>query len=105
MTVRLVPSGPQGVIDVAEPQQAELKVRDYEIVVNGTMAVVHDAPVSYEEVVLIAFPGTAGSDVIYSVTYRRADGPHGGEGILVAGESVRVRKDGTIFDVYPTTRS
>jgi hypothetical protein len=82
-----------------EPQE-----RKFTIVVNATRAVVHDAEVTYEQVVKIAFP-EPGPGVTYSVAYRSADGPHGGTGVLVAGESVKVKKDGTIFDVDATTRS
>lgn len=79
--------------------------KDFAVAVNGTLTVAHDASVSYEQVVHIAFPDSSAPDVTYSVTYRDADGPHGGKGMLVAGESVRVKKEGTSFNVYPTTRS
>ena len=79
--------------------------KDYAIAVNGTLTVVHDASVSYGQVVHIAFPVPPGPEVTYSVTYSDADGPHGGKGMLVAGESVKVKKEGTSFNVYPTTRS
>lgn len=78
--------------------------KDYEIVVNGTPAPVDEACVSYEEVVKIAFP-VPESNVTYSVTYHNADGPHGGTGMLVAGESVTVKREGTSFDVVATVRS
>jgi len=78
--------------------------RDYDIVVNGTQAVVDDANVSYEQVVKIAFPAPE-PGVTYSVAYRDADGPHGGAGMLVPGESVKVKKEGTSFNVTATTRS
>ena len=78
--------------------------KHYDIVVNGTRAVVDDASVSYEQVVKIAFPAPE-PGVTYSVAYHNADSPHGGAGMLVPGESVRVKKDGTSFNVTPTTRS
>ena len=78
--------------------------RGYGIVVNGTQAVVDDASVSYEHVVKIAFPAPE-PGVTYSVAYRDADGLHGGAGMLVPGESVKVKKEGTSFNVTPTTRS
>lgn len=78
--------------------------KHYDIVVNGTKAVVDNATVSYEQVVKIAFP-VPEPGVIYSVAYRNADGPHGGAGMLVAGESVKVKREGTTFNVTPTTRS
>ena len=79
--------------------------KDYAIAVNGTLTVVHDPSVSYEQVVHIAFPAPPSPDVTYSVTYRDTDGPHGDKGMLVAGELVKVKKEGTSFNVYPTTRS
>ena len=78
--------------------------RDYDIVVNGTRAMVDYANVSYEQVVKIAFPAPE-PGVTYSVAYRDADGPHGGAGMLVPGESVKVKKEGTSFNVTATTRS
>jgi hypothetical protein len=78
--------------------------KKFTIVVNATPTVVHDPDVTYEQVVTLAFPKPA-PDVTYSVAYRGADGPHGGTGVLVAGESVKVKKEGTIFDVDATTRS
>jgi Multiubiquitin len=79
--------------------------KDYEIVVNGTLADVERQEVSYEQVVNIAFPGQHDPNVTYSVAYRNADAPHGGSGILVAGGSVKVKKEGTSFNVTPSTRS
>lgn len=78
--------------------------KDYEIVVNGTRADVHEARVSYEEVVKIAFP-VPEPNLTYSVTYHNADGPHGGTGMLVPDESVKVKREGTSFDVVATIRS
>ncbi|HEX4091906.1 MAG TPA: multiubiquitin domain-containing protein [Trebonia sp.] len=77
---------------------------DYNIVINGSPAAVPHSTVSYEEVTRIAFP-VEESGVTYSVSYRNAEGRHGGSGVLVAGESVTVKKEGTSFDVTPTTRS
>ena len=39
------------------------------------------------------------------IAYKNAVAPHGGSGTLVAGESVKVKKKGTSFDVRLTTRS
>ena len=81
----------------------KLDQKVYDIVVNGTRAVVHDESVSYEQVVKIAFPAPE-PGVTYSVAYHNADTPHGGSGILVPGESVKV-KEGMSFNVTSTTRS
>ncbi len=39
------------------------------------------------------------------MTYKNANAPHGGSGTLVAGESVKVKKKGTTFNVRLSTRS
>jgi hypothetical protein len=85
--------------------EASHKHKDYEIVVNGTLVTVEQEDVSYEQVVEIAFPGAHNPNVTYSVAYRKADEPHGGSGVLVAGGSVTVKRQGTSFNVTPTTRS
>jgi hypothetical protein len=80
------------------------KDKDYEIVINGSLAVVHDEVVTYEQVVALGFPhGQPG--IKYSVAYRKATGGHGGSGTLAPGASVTVKRKGTSFDVTPTTRS
>jgi hypothetical protein len=81
------------------------KVKVYEIVVNGTPATVADETVTFEQVVMIAFPGPIDANVIYSVAYRNARGGRGGSGTLVAGGSVKVKEKGTSFNVTATTRS
>ena len=78
--------------------------KEYEIMVNGTEHEVHDARVTYEQVVEIAFPGHPNNpDIIYAVTFEHAEKPK--QGTLSAGGSVIVKKHGTIFDVTPTNRS
>lgn len=80
------------------------KRKTFEIVVNGTAYEVFDETVTYEQVVALSFPDSDPA-VIYSVAYRRARGGRGGTGTLVPGTSVAVKKQGTSFDVTPTTRS
>jgi multiubiquitin len=58
----------------------------------------------YAEVVAIAYPVPPGPDTTYTVTFRKAKGPRR-EGILVEGETVDVKKEGTTFDVVPTGKS
>jgi len=77
--------------------------KEYEILVNGTLAEVDDQTVTYEQLVETAFPNSD-PNVVYTVTYRKAAGPHG-DGSLVAGQSVEVKKKGTSFDVVPTVKS
>jgi len=80
------------------------KRKTYDIVINGSVYEVHDETVTYQQVIGLAFPGSDPA-VIYSMAYRKAKGGRGGTGTLVPGASVEVKKQGTSFDVTPTTRS
>ncbi len=80
-----------------EPQH----VHSIEIVINTVPVKVEQRVFDYAEIVKLAFPDETGRK--YNVVYRKAEKPK--EGILVAGgPSVEV-KQGTIFDVTPTTES
>lgn len=75
--------------------------KDCTIIVNGTPKVVAKTDLTFEEVVALAnLPH--GSQVLYTVVYRRAHGNKNGS--LTAGESVKV-KEGMIFDVTATDKS
>ena len=75
----------------------------YEITVNGRPRVVDEEYVSYEQVTKIAFPSES-SQLDYSVSYgHAASTPHSGE--LSKGHSVKVKKQGTTFNVTPTNKS
>lgn len=86
--------------------QAKKKHKDFDIVINGTEIVLDHDTVTYEELGELAHPGHDPS-ALFTVTYRHADRSHGcrGSGTLVAGESVKVKKKGTTFNVRLTTRS
>lgn len=88
---------------VAE-REDESRGTEFAIVINGELAVVPHETVSYAEVVAIAYPVAPGPDTTYTVTFRKAKSPRR-EGILVAGETVEVRKEGTSFDVVPTGKA
>ena len=75
---------------------------EYEIVINGQLAIVPHEEVSYTEIVSIAYPAVPSADTIFTVTYREAKDPQRGE--LVEGEVVLVKKKGTIFDVMATSK-
>lgn len=51
----------------------------------------------------MAYPTPPFADTFYTVTYRNAHEPK--EGTLVEGQSVEVKKDGTIFNVKATDKS
>lgn len=73
------------------------------IVVNGQQHIVEFQTVTYEEVVKIAYPTPPSPDARYTVTYRNAHKPM--EGSLAPGQSVEVKKEGTVFNVKATGRS
>lgn len=75
------------------------------IIVNGQEKTVTGKTVTYEQIVQLAFPEMTGDpNVIFNVTYRKSDNDHKPAGTLSEGQDVKV-KDGTIFDVTPTTKS
>jgi hypothetical protein len=74
------------------------------IVVNGRPREWSENEISFEQVVALAYPNPPqGSNIEYTVSYRRAHG-HKPEGTLKAAESVKV-KDGMFFDVTATDLS
>lgn len=79
-------------------------MKDITIVVNGTQKTVQKDDFTFDEIVKLAFDNPPyGENTLFSVTYRRGHG-NKPEGILAAGESVKV-KDGMIFDVTATDKS
>jgi hypothetical protein len=77
--------------------------KDFSIIVNGEPKTVESKDVSYEAIVKIAYPTPPSPETRFTVTYRKAEKPH--EGSLAPGQSVEVKKDGTIFNVKPTGKS
>jgi hypothetical protein len=77
---------------------------EYAIVINGELAVVPHQTVSYTEVVAIAYPEPPSPQAVFTVTYEHAEGPRH-EGLLVDGQAVQVKKDGTTFDVVIAGKS
>lgn len=74
------------------------------IFVNGIEHKVPKEEISYEEVVTFAFPDyPQHPEINYSVKYKRGHG-NKPEGVLLPGESVKV-KDDMRFDVSPTGQS
>jgi hypothetical protein len=78
-------------------------VKEYEIVVNAEAHEVESKDVSYEQVAKIAYPTPPSPDTLFTVSYR--DAKHPKDGSLTAGQSVEVKKKGTIFNVKATGRS
>lgn len=90
----------------ATQTQDKKKNKEFEVVINGTETLLDQDTVTYEELGELAYPGHA-PGALFTVTYRHADPSHCGNagGTLVAGESVKVKKKGTTFNVRLTTRS
>jgi len=76
----------------------------YRIIVNGRKKEATSNPLTFDQVVALAFnPVPAGPNVQFSVTYRKGPGKNP-EGTLTEGQTVRI-KDGMIFDVSETNKS
>jgi Multiubiquitin len=74
-----------------------------QIVVNAAVDTVPTREVSYEEVTTLAYATPPTPDTRYTVTFRNAQKPK--EGSLAPGQSVEVKKEGTIFNVKATGKS
>jgi hypothetical protein len=75
------------------------------IIVNGTEETVNHGPLTFEEVVDLAFGAPSDGDYSgHSVSYRQAQGNPHLSGILYPGQSLKP-SEGMIFDVTPTNRS
>jgi len=74
------------------------------IIVNGRPRTLTQTVLTYLEVVQIAFPGQAPSEIqSFTVNFfKGADDKH--QGSLVAGDTVKI-KEGMVFDVSATNRS
>ncbi len=77
--------------------------KEITIIVNAEPKTVPSREVSYTEVVTLAYPTPPSPDTTFTVTYRNAVEPK--EGSLVDGQSVKVREEGTIFNVRATGKS
>ena len=76
----------------------------YTVIVNGQEKTIGSRTLTYEEVTQIAFPDkVTNPDITFVVLYRKAKQPK--EGSLVEGGSVKIKKEGTVFNVTFTNRS
>jgi Multiubiquitin len=79
------------------------KQHEVTIVVNGRQRTVAQKEITFDEVVKLAFDNPpSGENVVFSVTYRRAEGNK--SGTLEEGGEIKV-KEGMIFDVTATDKS
>lgn len=79
------------------------------IVVNGEAKQVNSRDVSFEEVTQLAFPGSDPSVTTFTVLFYKSEGKKNGnsshEGSMVEGDVVKVRKEGSSFNVTRSIRS
>ncbi|MER9316373.1 multiubiquitin domain-containing protein [Mesorhizobium sp. M0659] len=74
-----------------------------EIIVNTRKKLVRGPTITFEDIVALAFPGPHDSNVVFSMTYRKAAStPHSGE--LGQNGSITI-KQGTVFNVTRTVQS
>ena len=100
---RLIEPGDQ--VDLTQPgvERFVTAARRYQITVNTRPRTVTGSPVTFEQIVQLAFPGSHDPNVEFTMTYRHATStPPTGE--LGAGGTVWV-KNGTIFNVTRTVQS
>lgn len=77
---------------------------EFVIKVNSRDETVADQKVTFEQVVQFAFPGQHGPNIVFSMTYRHAASrPSAGE--LGPGGAVKVKPEGTVFNVTKTDKS
>jgi hypothetical protein len=76
---------------------------EYAIVINGELAIVPHQIVSYTEVVAIAYPVPPTPQTLFTVSFEHGKEPR--EGMLVAGQTVEVKTEGTTFDVVIAGKS
>jgi Multiubiquitin len=79
--------------------------RATDIIVNGRPKTVEGRDVTFDQIVSLAFENPPhGADTIFSVTYRKGGNEHRPEGVMVEGDTVKIKK-GTTFNVSATNRS
>ena len=78
----------------------------WQIVINGRPREVHSETESFEDVVTLALGSVpTGDGVRITVSFHNSDDPQKRNGTLMPGQSVRVKREGTSFDVHQTNRS
>lgn len=75
------------------------------IIVNGVKCETQEKKLSFEEIIKLAFGQFDKDDTVaYTASYSYKKGHQNDKGILVAGDSVKV-KEGMVFNATKTTRS
>lgn len=75
------------------------------VIVNGRPREVAGKEITFEQVVALAYDNAPpAGDTIFSVTYRKGGNENRPEGVMVEGDSIKIKK-GTTFNVSATSRS
>lgn len=75
------------------------------IIVNGRPREVEGKEITFDAIVHLAFdPPPYGENTIFTVTYRKGGNENRPEGVMVEGDSIKIKK-GTTFNVSATNRS
>ena len=77
--------------------------KTFSIIVNGRKKVVTTRELSFAQIVALAFENPpSGPNIVFTVTYKRAEGDK--QGTLVEGDTIKV-KDDMVFNVTATDKS
>lgn len=88
-----------------EKQESQNKAHSVEIIVNGRSFEIAEKEIAFEELVKLAFGNVeSNNNTAYTVTYSYKHGHNHDNGILVSGDTVKVKK-GMVFNVTKTSRS
>ncbi|WP_445189098.1 multiubiquitin domain-containing protein [Pseudonocardia sp. Cha107L01] len=90
-------------VHVEPAVEAGRRSHEFVVVVNAVQHTVESDRLTYERVVNLAYPQPPAPGMRFTVTFRKAKQPH--EGSLAPGQSVEVKKSGTVFNVTPTSKS
>ena len=91
--------------NVQQEKKQHTEKTTFEILVNTRPKEVNQQVLTFEEITRIAFPNPDGiANPIFTVSFKHAD-QQPSEGTLVAGESVKIKHNGTIFNVTRTGQS
>lgn len=81
------------------------KEKDYELILNGTPTTVEKDTFTYAEIAALAFPELTTDPVAeFAITFEKAQSKPR-EGTLSEGDTIEIKKNGTIIDVTVTNRS
>jgi len=78
--------------------------KEFNIIINAEQLTVTLREISFDEVVNLVLPGGASDpNKSFTITYRKSEeAKH--DGTMVEGDTIKI-KEGTVFNVTPTTKS